>query len=275
MTRLKKKLRIGIVGCGAIGSRLAKSIARELKNDCTLSGLYDIDKQKSFKLAENIKRKKTIMHSLKELIAGCDLMVEAVNAKETKDIIRLAVQSKKHVLAMSVGKLLNAQDVFKLAQKNRCTILIPSGAICGLDAIKAASLTGITSLTLTTRKPPSGFANVAHIKEKGIDLEKIDSETIIFDGDVDTAVKLFPVNINVASTLALACGDKRKLRVRIITAPDFKRNSHEIEAIGDFGRIVSMTDNVVCPDNPKTSYLAVLSAIQTLKQFFSGVKIGT
>ena len=98
---------------------------------------------------------------------------------------------------------------------------------------------------------------------------------VIFEGDVDSAVKYFPKNINVAATLALACGAKEKILVRLMTSPEYKTNSHEIEVIGDFGRMVALTDNVVCPDNPKTSYLAVLSAIQTLKQFFSGVKIGT
>ena len=271
----KRKTRIGIVGCGAIGSRIAKSIRHELKNDCRLSGLYDIDRAKSQKLALELSAKNIVTSSLKELIGGCDLMVEAVNAKETRDIIRSAILAKKNVLAMSVGKLLNETDLFKQAARNHCTVLLPSGAISGLDAVKAASLAGISNITLTTRKPPSGFAKYPHIREKGIDLDRIESETVLFDGDVDKAVRLFPENINVAAALALACGAKDKMRVRIVTAPDFKRNSHEIDMIGDFGRMVTRTENVVCPDNPKTSYLAVLSAIQTLKQFFGVVKIGT
>lgn len=275
MIARKKKLRIGIVGCGAIGSRIARSVAHELKNDCTLNGLYDIDVDKARRLSDEVSVKNIVQPSLKDLIKGCDFVVEAVKAKDTKDIIRQAIQAKKSVLAMSVGKLLHAHEIFRLAIKNHCAILLPSGAISGLDAIKAASMAGITSLTLTTRKPPSGFAKSPHISQKGINLDRIESETVIFDGDVDTAVKLFPENINVAATVALACGVKNKMRVRIITAPDFKRNSHEIDCIGEFGRMVSRTENVVCPDNPKTSYLAVLSAIQTLKQFFNVVKIGT
>ena len=275
MTAPEKKAKIGIVGCGAIGSRIAKSTKRELRDVCVLGGLFDINHTKSQKLAGDISSQGLVKSSLKGLIKSCDLVVEAVNAKDTKDIIRLALQSKRNVLAMSVGKLLKANDLFSLAKKNHCVILLPSGAIGGLDAVKAASLTGISSVTLTTRKPPSGFAKSPHIAVQGINLNDIDSETVIFDGGVDEAVKSFPENINVAATLALACGTKEKMRVRIITAPDFKRNSHEIDLIGDFGRMVSRTENVVCPDNPKTSYLAVLSAIQTLKQFFSVIKIGT
>ena len=271
----KRKTRIGIVGCGAIGSRIAKSIHHELKNACVLSGLYDIDQNKSTQLAATLSHKSIAKSSLQSLIKSCDLLVEAVKSPETKEIIHQTLLAKKNVLVMSVGKLLNAEDLFQLAKRNHCSILIPSGAISGLDAIKAASLEGIDSVTLTTRKPPSGFANSQHIAEKGIDLSKIVSETVIFDGSVDKAVQYFPENINVAATIALACGAKDKVRVRIVTAPDFKRNSHEIDMIGDFGRMVSRTENVVCPDNPKTSYLAVLSAIQTLKQFFNVIKIGT
>ncbi len=275
MKQQKKKVRIGIVGCGAIGSRIAKSISKELKQDCVLSGLYDIDFTKSQELARQVKRATLVKNSLRDLIHSCDFIIEAVKSDETRSIIRQALLAKKNILAMSVGKLLNSEDLFKLALKNHCTILLPSGAICGLDAVKAAGLASISSITLTTRKPPSGFARSSHIRRLGIDLDNIHSETTLFEGDVDTAVKLFPENINVAATLALACGVKDKLHVRIVTAPDLKRNSHEIDMVGDFGRMMSRTENVVCPDNPKTSYLAVLSAIQTLRQYFRTVIIGT
>ena len=275
MKNSKKKIRIGIVGCGAIGSRIAKSVQKELKGFCTLSALFDINFQKSKQLVNQLKAKSIIKKSLKDLLKSSDFIIEAVNAKDTQPIIREALKMKKNVLAMSVGKLLNAHDLFSLATKNHSALLLPSGAIAGVDAIKAASLVKISSVTLTTRKHPSGFVDNAYITQKGINLREIDQETVIFDGDVDTAVKFFPQNINVAATLSLASQVKEKVRIRIITSPHYKTNSHEVEVLGDFGRITTLTDNVVCPDNPKTSYLAVLSGIQTLKQFFSGVKIGT
>ena len=272
------KLRIGIVGCGAIGSRIATSIQKdkELNRLCSLAGLYDIDDEKMLSLTRKLKRPVNIMRtSLHDLIINCDCIVEAVNAKDTRPIIKEALKAKKNILAMSVGKLLNARDLFELARKNKCKILLPSGAIAGIDAIKAASLAHIKKIILTTRKPPIGFRNTAYFVQKGIDLSQIKKETVIFSGDVDTAVKLFPQNINVSATVALACQDKRKLHIRILTSPKYKTNSHEIEVQGDFGEIITRTDNVVCPDNPKTSYLAVLSRIQTLKQFCTGLLIGT
>lgn len=270
-----RKYKIGIVGCGAIGSRIAKSVVRELSVYCTLSGLYDIDQPKARILAESLSKEHIVKSSLTDLIESCDCMIEAVVAEKTSYIIRQALEAGKNVLAMSVGKLLNERDLFGLAKKNNCTLLLPSGAIAGIDAIKAASLQRVDQITLTTRKPPSGFRNNAYFQRKGIVLSKIKKETVLFDGDVDTAVKHFPQNINVAATLALACQNKKKISIRIITSPKFKTNSHEIEMTGAFGRLHTRTDNVVCPDNPKTSYLAVLSGIQTLKQFCSGILIGT
>ncbi len=277
MTQKKKRvqLKVGIVGCGAIGSRIADSIKKDLKNFCHVSGLYDIHEEKAFKLAKSLKSLKSVKTSLNDLIKSCDCMVEAINADNTKQIIAQALKAKRSVLAMSVGKLLDADNLFTLAKKNNCQILLPSGAIAGIDAIKAASLVNIKSITLTTRKNPSGLKDSPYFIKNKINISKIKKETEIFSGSVASAVKYFPQNINVAATVALASQCKNKLKVRILCSPHFKTNSHEIEMVGDFGKMVTRTENLVCPDNPKTSYLAVLSGIQTLKQYCTGIFIGT
>lgn len=273
--RSKTKVRVGILGCGAIGSRIAKSIKPECEDLAVVSGLFDINPTKSANLAKHLPNKNIIQKSYKQLLEHCDLIVEAVNAPDTHELICQALVAKKDVLVMSVGKLFNGESVLKLAQKHGAQLLIPSGAIAGIDAIKAARLGKIHQITLTTRKPVYGFTDNAYVQQKRINLSQITKETVLFDGNVKEAVKCFPQNINVAATIALASHAKDKLRIRIATSPDFKVNSHEIEVIGEFGRLVTKTENVVCPDNPKTSYLAVLSAVVTLKQYFGQVRIGT
>lgn len=276
MGRSKKKLRIGILGCGAIGSRIARSVNNELKGICSLGGFFDSERQRMERLAATLSvPKKFIKKSLEDLIKNCDLMVESVNAPRTDAFIRQALSAKRHVLAMSVGKLLGKENLFSLAARRGCSLLIPSGAIAGIDALKAASLGHIDKIILTTRKPLSGFGPNPFFEKNKIDLSRITQETMIFKGDVSSAVKFFPQNINVAATLSLASRHQEKLTVRIVTSPDFVTNSHEVEVTGDFGRMVSRTDNVPCHDNPKTSLLAVLSAIQALKDFCSGNRIGT
>ena len=275
MSPRRRKLKIGIIGCGAIGTGIAKSIRKELQDRYRLNALYDIDGQKARGLARSIKSKGIVRASLDSLLKNCDIVVEAVNAKDTQHLIRRALAARKDVMVMSVGKLLNARNLFNLARKNNCHLLLPSGAIGGLDAVKAARLKGLSSITLTTRKPPQGLQNAPFLIKNKIDLSKIKKETTLFEGTVDEAVRGFPRNINVAATLALAAQARKRLKVRIRTSPDIKKNSHEIEATGAFGRLTARTENVPSPDNPKTSYLAVLSGIQTLKQFYDPVKVGT
>lgn len=273
--QLSGKLKLGIVGCGAIGSRIALSTKQELKDQYLLSALYDIDVARADGLSKKLRTRRVVKNSIDDLVRACDIVVECVNTDATAEIVTKSIKAKKHIMVMSVGRLLNKSSLFSLAEKNRTSILIPSGAIAGLDAVKAAGLAGIVSVTLTSRKPPLGFARNQYLVSKGIHLESIRKETVLFDGDVADAVKYFPHNINVASALHMACGHGAELRVRIIADPHVSRNTHEIELEGACGRIITKTENTICPDNPKTSYLAVLSGIQTLKQFFYNVKIGT
>jgi len=271
----RTKIRVGILGCGAIGSRIAKSIKTHCDEQAVVSALFDINPAKALSLQKQIPKKNIVKKSYHDLLAHCDMVVEAVNAPDTHRLVRQALLAKKDVLIMSVGKFIEGGSILKLAQKQGVRVLIPSGAIAGVDAIKAAALQRIDRISLTTRKPIYGFTDNAYVQERRINLSTIKKETILFEGNVREAVKCFPQNINVAATVALASGAKDKLRIRIATSPEFKVNSHEIEVIGAFGRLVTKTENVVCPDNPKTSFLAVLSAVCALKQYFQGVKIGT
>jgi len=271
----KYKVKIGIIGCGAIGSRMAQTITKDMSKDCKVVGLFDVDADKVTRLATKLKLRSIAKKTIDDLIKVSDCVVEAVNSENTVQIIEKIIRAKKSVLAMSVGKLLNAHHLYNLARKNKCYILLPSGAIAGVDAIKAASMANIKRISLTTRKPLKGFKTNSYLQSINTDLSKITKETVIFDGTVQQAVKFFPQNINVAATIALASQAPKKLHIKIIVSPEYTRNIHEIELEGDFGRISTKTENVVCPDNPKTSYLAVLSGLQTLKQYCTGILIGT
>lgn len=272
---MHKKLKIGIVGCGAIGSYLAKTIHSDFKDKARLTGLFDINLQKAYNLSSVLKEKKIVAVSLENLVKRCNFVIEAASSAIAKDVAKISISAKKDCLIMSVGGLIDAQEVFEQARNNGCRIYIPSGAICGIDAIKAAALSKIEKIVLTTRKPPSAFMGVPYILKSNLRLEDFTKETTIFEGDVDTAVRLFPQNINVAATLSLASKCKEKITVRIITSPEYKNNIHEIEVYAESGKIFTRTENVASVDNPKTSFLALLSAVATLKGILEPVKIGT
>ncbi|MEI8012358.1 MAG: aspartate dehydrogenase domain-containing protein [Candidatus Omnitrophota bacterium] len=268
-------LKIGVVGCGAIGSRIAHSMRKEKKDLFSISAVYDIDLVRAGTLAESLKLPACVAGSMADVIDRSDIIVEAVNSSAAVHIVKKSLRAGKSVLAMSVGRLLDHASLFPLVRRSSGTLLLPSGAVAGLDALKAAALAGIKTLTLTSCKPPAGFAGNDYIKEKGIRLDALKKDTVLFDGGVMDAVRYFPQNINVAASVALAAGPHVALRVRIIASPSAKYNSHEIFAQGAFGSMTTRTENTVCPDNPKTSYLAVLSGIRTLKGFAENIRIGT
>jgi len=268
-------VRIGIIGCGTIGSRIAAHIDDKLKGRAKLIALSDADVKKAKDLSRELKAGPKVL-SIPRLIKSSDLIIEAASAKISGNIARRAVNAGKDVMVMSTGGLLKAyKAIFGLAEKKKARIYLPSGAICGLDGIKGAKLSEIKKVALTTRKPPEGFRGAPYVVKHNIDLGGIKKDTVLFEGDAFKAMEGFPANINVAATLSLCGIGPKKTRVRIIASPSIKRNIHEIEVEGSFGKIVARTENVPSPGNPKTSYMAVLSAMATLDGILEKVKIGT
>src|SRR5476651_1525708 len=168
----KSKIRIGILGCGAIGSRIAKSIKTQCNDHAVVSALFDINPAKAQNLQKHIPQKNVVKKSYKELLSSSDLVIEAVNAPDTHQLVRQALLAKKDVLVMSVGKFIEGDSILKLAQKQGVRVLIPSGAIAGIDAIKAAALGKIERITLTTRKPVYGFADNTYVQARRINLSQ-------------------------------------------------------------------------------------------------------
>ncbi|NQT06252.1 MAG: DUF108 domain-containing protein, partial [Candidatus Omnitrophica bacterium] len=200
---------------------------------------------------------------------------ESASAAAVPEILKKAINAGKDIMVMSVGGLVADEDLIGLAKKSGSTLYIPSGAICGLDGVKAAAMKGIEEAILTTRKPPKGLKDAPYINKKAIDLDSLKSDKVIFDGTAQEAVREFPKNINVSAVLSLAGIGAKKTRVRIICSPGQKSNIHEIEVKGEFGKLTARTENVPSPNNPKTSFLAALSAIATLKGIVENIKIGT
>ena len=261
-------MKVGIIGCGFIGGEIANFVDKN--KNFVLIGVNDIDKHKANILIKKLHDKPKFM-DLNELIKKSDLIIESAGKSAVKLILEnknLDKKNKKLLLMSTIGLINNLN--FLSGIKN-CEILLPSGAIAGLDAIKSVS-GKIKSLTLTTTKPVKGLENAPYIIKNNINLRKIKNKKIIFQGNLIDAIKGFPQNINVAATLFFA-SKFDNLKVKIVADPYTKFNSHEIEAEGYFGKIKTLTINLPSK-NPRTSYLAVLSAIYTIKNLKSNIKIG-
>ena len=267
-------INFGLVGCGAMGAEIAQAFKnKEIKG--VLNAVYDLDTSRAESISRLLNNKPIICTKSSEIIDCCDFIIEAASQVAVETVVLESLNAGLDVLIMSAGALLDEDlrnRIYGLCEKNNCRLHIPSGAIAGIDGILSAKTAGIKEVTLTTTKPPKALAGTKYLIDKKIDLKKIKSAKTVFEGPANIAAKHFPKNINVSAILTLASGKMAK--VKIVADPKTKNNKHEIKIKGKFGEIDVKIKNIPSPTNPKTSYLAILSAISTLKQAGEKIKIG-
>jgi aspartate dehydrogenase len=239
-------LKIGIIGCGAIGTLIAESVENGIVR-CEGLILYDSDMGRSANLKKLLHIPIIVVESVEEMIRlRPAVIVESASQTAAKQYVGKVLGADIDLIVMSVGALLDL-DV----QSNR--LHVPSGAIGGIDAIDAASLVGVTDVTLTTRKNP-----------KVLDMDNREEKTV-YEGDAKEAVKRFPREMNVAARLALAVKPV-EVKVQVVSDPKVDRNVHEVNVKWKHGEMWLRFSNEPHPANPKTSALAAWSAISLLKK---------
>ncbi len=254
-------MRLGILGCGAIGGALARFAVDQ--DGIGAVALYDQDETRSDALAQATGAQ--VAASVDDLVGRSDLVVEAASQQAARDHLLSILEAGRSVLVLSMGAL--ADDAFRkrleeAARARDVKIYLPSGAVAGVDGLKAGALAGVKSVTLVTTKPPAGLG-VA-----------VDRWTRLFDGTAREAVQKYPQNVNVAACLAIAGIGFDRTRVQVVADPMATRNSHKVILEGDFGRIRCEVENLPSPENPKTSWLASLSAMATLKRILEPIQVG-
>ncbi len=249
-------LKVGLVGCGNIASIIANTAPH-----ITIAAVFDTDKPRMMEFASAIGA--TSCETLAELLTHrCDIIVEAASPAAARGIARDVLGSGANLMVMSVGGLVDPafrSELCAIAEKNDVKIYVPSGAIGGIDALQAARMGNLSSVQLETRKPPSSL---------GL---SVDAETVVFEGTPEEAIALFPRNINVAMTLALARGDGT-VSVRIVADPSVNKNIHTIRVRGDVG-ILTFTFENEPSANKATSLLAGYSAAALLEKIASPLQI--
>lgn len=270
--------RIGLLGCGAIGTQIALAIDSG-KIPAVLTHVYDNSKDAANSLVSKLNTKPNIVENFHLLSSHpLDIIVEAASQDAVKDVGLSVLQNKRDLMIMSVGALLDESiyDILSDACSHfKKTIYLPSGAIAGLDGIKSIKHE-LESVSLTTTKHPRSLKGAKFFETSKIDLDAIDLPTVLFEGSAKEAVTLFPANINVAALLSLSGIGSDKTNVKIVADPSTDKNTHHIEATGKFGKMTFTIENIPDINNPKTSRLAILSAIETLRKYCSDdIQIGT
>lgn len=267
-------VRVGLVGCGTIGSQLARALQRDYRHVARIVALNDCN----YKHAALLQRRLTghpPICSLPTLIRKSQLVLEAASAEVSAEVVTRCLRANRDVMVMSVGGLLSDHRWQRLAGRSRGRVYIPSGALAGIDGVKAMAVGRIRRVSLTTRKPPQALSSAPYVRRRRLRLERLTRPSVVFEGSPRDVVRAFPQNTNVAAALALASGAANsRMRIRVVADPTIRSNVHELDVEGDCGRIRCRIESQPST-NPKTSEIAVRSAIAVLQRLLSRVSIGT
>jgi aspartate dehydrogenase len=271
-------MRIALIGVGSIGQYLLGGIQRSLADRIQVVGVADVPEAKA-RLAETAARVGCpyTTDALQLAEHKPDLVVEAASQAAVRAYALPLLERDLDLLLMSVGALADpelADAVTDAARRHGRHVYLPSGAIGGLDVLRAARLDRLDEVTLITSKPPRALAGAPFFDDHPVDLSRIAARTVIFEGSAREAVRLFPANVNVAAALGLAGLGAERMRMQVVADPALDRNVHEVVARGSFGELRLTLSNVPSPANPKTSFLACLSGLATLRRLTEPLQIG-
>jgi aspartate dehydrogenase len=278
---LKKE--IALIGCGAIGSELAQNIDNNLIPNCSISIIFDIDNNRLKNIKEKLKNKPILFNNFLEFTNSpqfkkIDLVIEAASINAASNYVLDILGKGKDMMIMSIGVFSDHnffKNIIQILEEKSNNVFLPSGAIGGLDIIKSIK-NHIESITLTTTKNNKALEGAPFFSNNKIDINKINKKQIIFDGNAYDAIKQFPSNVNVSALISLAGIGFAKTNVKIAVDPDEPNNLHEILVKWKFGEVLIKINNKPSIENPKTSYLATLSALECLRSIFShDIRIGS
>jgi len=272
-------VRLAVVGTGAIGTYLLDGIAAGNAGPIDVVALADLP-ARSEELARLAARVGASWHtdSLAVLESTPDVVVEAASPGVVREYAGRWLAGGANVLTMSVGALTDPgllADLAAAADRANRHVLVPSGAVGGLDVLRAARIGGLDTVELRTTKPPRALRGAPYLAAHRIDVDAFHGPTVVFDGPATEAVVGFPANLNVVAALSLAGIGPERTRVVLVADPTGERNIHEVTARGAFGELSLRLENRPTPGNPKTSLLAPLSALALLRRFSEPIQVGS
>jgi aspartate dehydrogenase len=274
--------RVGIIGYGSIGKEIIAATSRNEIPNARIVALFDKESTVLNKVDYD-NGELNLFSDFDEfynsdIYSTIDIIIECASKGAIKEYGKRIIDSKKDLIVLSVGAFSDEKyliELQNLSNLNNTKILIPSGAIAGLDSIRSVKKY-LNTLTIVTTKNPKSLIGAPYFKSSKIRIDEILKETVLFEGNAVDAIELFPANVNVAVSVALAGIGLVKTQVKIVADPTLSVNKHEIVGEGTFGKIQIVVQNIPSPSNPRTSYLASLSAIECLRGLCNeNFRIGT
>jgi aspartate dehydrogenase len=267
------QLTVGLGGLGAIGGALARRLDRGLPG-LRLAAVSARDLGRAERRLAALERPVPVV-TLPQLAALADVVVECAPAAAFREVAEPALRAGRIFVPLSVGQLLEHPDLIDLAERTGARIIVPTGALLGLDAVRAAAEGEIRSVTMVTRKPPQGLAGAPYLERHGIDLEGLGAPLKVFAGSACDGARGFPANVNVAAALSLAGIGPERTRLEIWADPHVTRNTHRIVVEADAARFEMQIENVPTEENPRTGRITALSVIAALRRLTATMCVGS
>jgi aspartate dehydrogenase len=265
-------LRVAVAGLGAIGLKVAEALDRGIPG-CVLAAVSANDRSKAAERLSHLGRRVPVV-ALGELESLADIVVECAPAKLLPDIAEPFLQAGKTVIVLSVGAILTNDHLVGLARQTGGQIVVPTGALLGLDAVTAAAEGEIRAVRMITRKPVRGLAGAPYLAEHDIRIEEITQAVCVFKGTPREAAIGFPANLNVAVALSLAGIGADRTTLEIWADPALERNVHRIEVDSDSASFSMSIENIPT-DNPRTGRITALSVIAYLRKLNAPLRVGS
>jgi aspartate dehydrogenase len=268
-----KNLRVGLAGLGGVGLEVARKLIDGAVPGLVLAAVSVRDADKARKNLPQIGDM-IALRSYEALADDCDIVVECLPPEHFRKIAESAIAKGRLFVPLSVAQLLDNWDLVARAKEKGARILVPTGALIGLDAVRAAAEGNIKSVTMVTRKPPGGLDGAPHLVKNGISVKNLKEPLKVFDGTARDGARGFPANVNVAAALSLAGIGPDKTRLEIWADPALTRNTHRIDVESEVARF-SMSIEGVPSANPRTGKIVALSTLAALRGLVSELKVGT
>jgi aspartate dehydrogenase len=274
MTAAEKELTIAIAGLGAVGMRVARAIDRGAVPGIRLVAVAARDPLRARERLAGLRNPPPIA-SLGELAGMAGVVVECAPAALFPEIAGPAIAAGRIFMPLSVGALLSHMELVERAALTGARIIVPTGALIGLDTVRAMAEGQIIRVTLETRKPPAGLAGAPYLVQNGIDISNLSEPKLVFKGSARKAAQGFPANVNVAAALALAGLGPELTRVEIWADPGIDRNIQTVTITSNAGEATMTMRNVPSPDNPKTGRIVAQSVLATLRRLTAPLTAGS
>lgn len=263
---------VAIGGLGTIGLSVAKWLAQadgfELSAVAASSPASAEAKVAGFEVTPRIV-------AATELADYADIVIECAPAAHFAAIAEPAIAAGRTLVALSAGALLSRPDLVEAADLSGAQIIVPTGALIGLDAVRAMAEGEIESVSLVTRKPPKGLIGAPYLEAEKIDVSALTEPLRVFHGNAFDAAKAFPANINVGAALALAGAGPERTMIEIWADPTIARNRHRVEIVSDSAIASMEIEGMPSADNPRTSASVANSVIAALRRMSDPLVVGT